>query len=359
MGFLAFLLISQAAPRVDLYTMGPGDELFSAFGHAAICVEARCYNYGTADFQTPVPLTWNFVRGRARFWVSVLPREAMLGYYASVDRSVWRQRLSLPESEARALAELLEASTDESVKYYRYHHFDDNCTTRIRDLVDRATGGTLRRDPGARSLSFREWARQGFAGNWPLLAATELLLGRSADRRTDSWSAMFLPSELRAEVEQRLHSPPELVYARKRPLPDGSQWLGALAFITLGALLALVVLAGRARRWTLAPAAFVLGLIALVLDALALLSTFPELTRNEMLLVFWPTDFALPWLPRGYVKLRLGALALIVLLHAGLLTQPLAPLATVALPLSVYLLVGWRRANRDRGVVDGRTSVGG
>ena len=50
-------------PLIDVYTMGPGDELFSRFGHAAICVIdtqsplGRCYNYGTADFSTPGPLT--------------------------------------------------------------------------------------------------------------------------------------------------------------------------------------------------------------------------------------------------------------------------------------------------------------
>ena len=35
---------------------------------------------------------------------------------------------------------------EEGAKYYRYHHFNDNCTTRIRDVLDRATGGRLSRD---------------------------------------------------------------------------------------------------------------------------------------------------------------------------------------------------------------------
>jgi hypothetical protein len=333
---------------IALYTMGPGDELFSAFGHAAICVEQRCYNYGTADFRTPLPLTWDFVRGRARFWVSVLPERAMLDYYASVDRSVWRQRLELPEEQTRELARLLEASTDEKVKYYRYHHFDDNCTTRIRDIVDQATGGTLRRDPTDRELTFRQWASAGFAGNWPLLAATGMLLGRSADRRTNSWSAMFLPLVLRVEVEKRLHSTPELVVKQQRPVAGGSQQLGTLAFALVGALLAAIVALGRARRWTLAPAALVLGLIALVLDALFILSTFPELTRNELLLAFWPTDLALPWLPRTYLMMRIAAIALLSLLHIGLLTQPLAPFLLVALPIGTYLVVGSAPENRAR-----------
>src|SRR5581483_2002964 len=95
-----------AAPRIELYTMGAGDDLFSAFGHAAICVldeqspRGRCYNYGTADFRTPLPLTWDFIRGRARFWVSVADLPAMLWLYRQEDRTVYRQRLALSDEQA-------------------------------------------------------------------------------------------------------------------------------------------------------------------------------------------------------------------------------------------------------------------
>ena len=95
----------NAAPSIDVYTMGQGDELFSAFGHAAICVtdesqpRGRCYNYGTADFTTPVPLTWAFIRGRALFWVSTTDVPHMLHYYVSVGRAVWRQTLALSPDE--------------------------------------------------------------------------------------------------------------------------------------------------------------------------------------------------------------------------------------------------------------------
>ena len=102
--------VARAAPMIDVYTMGQGDELFSAFGHAAICVtdgeapRGRCYNYGTADFTTPVPLTWNFIRGRALFWVSTTDVPHMLHYYASVGRAVWRQTLLLTSDEATRVA---------------------------------------------------------------------------------------------------------------------------------------------------------------------------------------------------------------------------------------------------------------
>jgi hypothetical protein len=349
------MLAALASPRIELYTMGPGDDLFSTFGHAAICVvderapEGRCYNYGTADFSTPLPLTWDFIRGRARFWVSTTDLRSMLSYYVHVDRTVYRQRLNLPPEQARALANGLEASTDEAVKYYRYHHFNDNCTTRIRDAIDVATAGALRGgDDGARGPTFRAWARRGFAGHWPLLAVTELLLGRPSDQPTDRWSAMFLPSELRAEVLRRFAAPPEIVYQRRAPLAPGSTWLGHLAFVLGGLALALLIIGGSRLggawlRVGLLPSALVLGLLAVVLDALALLSTFPELRRNEALLAFWPTDLALVGLSRAWLKryaiVRLAAVAAIAAAHLVGLTQPLSPLALVALPLAAVLVV--------------------
>jgi hypothetical protein len=341
---LLLLLVAvpaRAVPQIDLYTMGPGEELFSTFGHAAICVRdertplGRCYNYGTADFRTPLPLTWSFVRGRALFWVSVLDGFSMLHYYQSVDRAVWRQTLALPPDRAERLAALLEASTDEKVKYYRYHHFNDNCTTRIRDLVNQALDGALRDPRRDRQKSFRQWARDGFAGNWPLLVAVELLLGRSADHRTDSWDAMFLPSELRAEVSDRLHSPPLLVVPSTRAPQTGSPWLGELALVLGGLFLAALALT----RPGLVAGGIFLGLIGLILWALFALSTFPELTRNENLLAYWPTDFALGFLPRRwlrrYLDARLAVFAVLIVGHLGIFVQPLASLALPLLPLLV------------------------
>jgi uncharacterized protein DUF4105 len=350
---LALLLLSstaRAAPTIDVYTMGQGDDLFSAFGHAAICVSdgeaplGRCYNYGTADFTTPVPLTWNFIRGRALFWVSTIDVPRMLHYYASVGRTVWRQTLLLSPDEATRVASGLAASAEEGAKYYRYHHFNDNCTTRIRDVLDRATGGRLARERVDRQKSFRQWSREGFAGDWPMLVAVDLLLGRTADRRTDSWQAMFLPSELRAEMTRRFAAPP-LVIVRGPPRPPpGATWLGTLVFVVAGALLALVIVAHL--RTGRALAAFVLGLVGTILWALALLSTFPELTRNELLLSFWPTDVALPWLGRRYVEARLLVLALVLVGHVGLLVQPIAPTLLALLPMLALRFVATRTSSR-------------
>jgi hypothetical protein len=106
--------------------------------------------------------------------------------------------------------------------------------------------------------------------------------------------------------------------------------------------LALVVLVHA--RTGRALAAFVLGLVGTILWALAALSTFPELTRNEMLLSFWPTDALLPWLGRRYLSARLIVLGLVLVGHAGLLVQPIAPSLLALLPISAL----WWKARAQR-----------
>lgn len=111
--------------------MGPGDDLFSRFGHAAICITdeesplGRCYNYGTADFSTPGPLTWGVLRGNGQFWVSVSSLPRMLALYQLEDRTVYRQRLPLSPTQAESIARELHKADRPEHTLYNYRHFDD------------------------------------------------------------------------------------------------------------------------------------------------------------------------------------------------------------------------------------------
>ena len=343
--------------------MGPGDDLFSRFGHAAICVSdaltpaGRCYNYGTADFSTPGPLTWSFVRGRAMFWVSVVPLPYMVEVYQHEDRTLWRQRLPLSSEAARTLATLLHQADVREATYYRYHHFNDNCTTRIRDLLDQATGGALRRATQvATDPPLRHYVHQGFAGQPLLLIFTELLLGRAADRPTTRWQGMFLPELLRSELQQRLLAVSEVVYERQKPLVIGHSLGGGWLLVPSGVLLALLAWAlGSALRRPRLAAGLVglkLGFTGLLVAGLAACAALPELRYNEALLLCLPTDLLLLGMsPRwavGYARLRLGGLlACAIGLALGGLIQPLVPvLIFYALPLGVLAL---RRTNLGAG----------
>ena len=361
-------------PTVTVYTMGPGAELFSRFGHAAICVtdeitpQGRCYNYGTTDFSTPLPLTWGFLRGRAQFWVSVVPEPRMIDYYRAEDRTLYRQVLRLPPAEARRAVALLHQADVREQTFYRYHHFRDNCTTRIRDLVDLSTAGRLRAlsaaHPPQPPFTLRQHVLTGFAGAPALQALSELVLGRPADAPPSAWASMFLPDVLRAEVRLVYGAVPWVVHARQAgglaPGPDAARG-GRRALAALAVVLALLALVAAARphgawpRIARVVIGGVLGLLGLIVWGLAIASILPEFRYNEVLLVCWPTDGILPvlWararaIYPGYLGLRLATLGGVALGSlAGVLIQPLAvPLLLTGLPLLALAVLARVEARR-------------
>jgi hypothetical protein len=345
----------EPPPTVILYTMGPGDDVFSTFGHGALCVrdrrtpEGRCFNYGTTDFRRPGKLIWDFLRGRALFWVSVTSEQRLLDFYTGErDRTLYRQVLPLPPDQARALADTLDRDTQPDKKFYIYHHYHENCTTRLRDHMDAVTGGKLRAGADVPfGPTFRELSGKGFARSTGLLIGTETLIGRPGDLHPTLYQAMFLPDVLRAEVEKRLGAKPELVYTgRTRPaggaVARGRWWMYGFALA-----LAAMALAGFAsrRRWTrrvsLVLVGLVLGLLGLGFEALAIVSVRNELRWNELLLVFLSADLLLiglsgRWL-RRYLTVRVAGLVLVALAKVvGLLVQPIWPtLLMVLLPVGV------------------------
>ena len=356
---------SGPAPVIELITMGPGKLIWEKWGHSALCVRHedprrdRCYNYGTTDFSRPVQLVWDFLRNRSLFWVSRTTPDRMLRFYSEdLDRSLWVQRLPLTPDQAREAAALLERAVQGENKYYRYHHYDDNCTSRLRDIIDRVTDGALRRATEQKPFPYtlRELGRRGMTEH-PLMALlTDLSLGRRTDRHPDMWEAMHQPDVLRDEVAKHLDVAPELIYQRRGPSFDVSHppsrvWLLVIALVC--AVPAVITWRlGRFQRLGLALSILPGGIMASVMWFMAIISTLPEIRWNETLLVLWPTDLALPFLSAGmrakYGRVRVAWLALMLGLSlVGVLRQPLwAVIAFPLLPCAVALLAG-RGARTD------------
>ena len=349
-------------PDVLLYTFAVGPVIFEKFGHSALCLDYHgeyptvCFNYGVTDFGAGAKLVWGFAREQQKFWVEPVPLRVLERFYTHEDRSIWKQNLPLTEPQVRAIEDRLWGDLDESRRYYIYDHFYDNCTTRLRDIIDQATGGALKRDSGSvYPVTFRDLGRRGMSEFPPLLVFSDFLVGRDLDHNPDLWEAMFLPDILREEVERRMGAKAEVVNLCKGPPfptsgPSGRPWV--VAFALLFALpLALARLAGRLERvalgWALVPLVF----FGVLIWSLIALSSIPALRWNEVALLFVPTDLAIPFLSaprrRWYARVRVGIVLLVSLLAAiGVFKQPLWVPALVAfLPLA-QLAFDWppRRA---------------
>ncbi len=330
----------QDYPVIDLVTMGVGARIWERHGHIALCVDrggtnVDCYNYGVADFTHPLSMAAGFFRGTHSFWVAKMDPGEMLATYLYADRTIWVQPLPLNAAQKQEVIDKLEHDILDANRYYAYDHFWDNCTTRVRDIIDHAAGGALSsmKEP-TDGRTYRDLARTGFFGMRIPLLITDIAMGRVTDREPTYYERMFLPDYLREAVQKRWGIEPVAVYTRVGPPPldDGpsGRVLFALVLLALTAPAWATRLWGRFERTGLAVALAPQLLLGTVFWFLAIISPLPYVRWNESCLVLIPLDLAMLWLPqlrrRQYARVRvamIGALALLMI--AGVLVQPIWP----------------------------------
>ena len=162
------------------------------------------------------------IRGDGQFWVSVVSLPRMMLLYQLEDRTLYRQRLPLSDAQTAAIVTALHRADRPEQTLYNYRHFDDNCTTRIRDLVDEVTGGALRRgNLDKRFAPLRSRVYDGFAAAPLLSTLSQLVLGRRVDAPITGWDSMFCRCAA-CRVGSHLLAAPEVVYQRQRSLPPPS-----------------------------------------------------------------------------------------------------------------------------------------
>jgi hypothetical protein len=256
--------------RIFVLTFGPGDHPFFKFGHDAIGVQWAgqppiIYNWGTFDFESPT-LFADFLRGRLTYWLSTASGGETLREYQLTDRTIELQELDLSLADKKAMAERLVENAKPENKKYLYDYFWDNCSTRVRDAVDVATGGRFKKamQTPAR-LTYRHHALRLTSDLlWEYLGL-DFGLGRPTDLPATRWQEGFIPAVVRDELrevripddhggEKPLVKGERVLYQSTRPAPPAQEphWLAwfALAGIAAGSLLALL---GRLGIWRLVP----------------------------------------------------------------------------------------------------------
>jgi Domain of unknown function (DUF4105) len=194
---------SGADLRVYVMTMGVGAEVWERFGHNAIVIEdlrdgsSIAYNYGMFSFRQENFLL-RFIQGRMLYWMAGYPADEELPRYRALHRSVWRQELNLTPAEREALRDFLQWNALDQNRYYRYDYYRDNCSTRVRDALDRILHGAIQAQmQGPASGTFR-FHTQRLTTNSPLLYTGLLLaVGERADQPITRWDEMFLPLKVR------------------------------------------------------------------------------------------------------------------------------------------------------------------
>jgi hypothetical protein len=190
-------------------TMGPGERVWERFGHNAIWIHDpvrgtdQAYNYGLFDFGQEGFLL-RFVHGRMWYWMQGFPAQSYVESYRRANRSVWVQELEMPPKARRELQAFLEWNERPENRYYHYDYYRDNCSTRVRDALDRALGGRIREGSSQvpTDRTFRFHTLRLTSNDPPVYTGLELGLGQPVDRPISMWEEMFLPLAMRVHLRK-------------------------------------------------------------------------------------------------------------------------------------------------------------
>ena len=308
---------------ISVATIGPGDGLAYMGGHSALAVvdkrleQGRLYNFGVIEFSPD--LMMSFVLGKLDFHADEASIIATYDAYRALDRDVRVQVLDLTPAQALHAANALAVGVLPQNRTYRYHHFDDNCATRPRDIVDRALGGALSRDnTGPARMSLRDHARR-YTQVRPILSVwLDYMQNDSVDRPITRRDEAFLPDELERQLDALVVDGKPVVkqrstiYRSQNDPPTPNEVPRWTAWFAIGSLLAgaAVVALRRSRKpWARKTLGGLLALVGLVFGTsgllLFVLGTFTEhliTHRNENLFFANPVTLAL--LPLGLMLFK-------------------------------------------------------
>src|SRR5439155_25471974 len=159
-----------------------------------------------------------FIAGKLRYWMDAYPSD--VDDYIKADRTAIKQELNLSPRQIDALIVAVEQNRWPENKYYKYDYYIDNCSTRVRDVVDRASDGAVRKqlEAVATPTTFRWHTRRLLADDWIVDLAIQFMLGPYADRPINQWQESFLPVQFMKHLR-------EVKLADGRPLVLSEQTL--------------------------------------------------------------------------------------------------------------------------------------
>ncbi len=190
--------------EISLITLGPAAELWSFAGHSVLRVRDPQnaidvnFNYGMFDFRTD-NFYLKFLRGTLPYQIGAFNYRDEFPYWQADNRSITEQVLNLTLAERQKIYDLLVENYQPQNRKYLYKFFYDNCSTRIRDVLQNACGDSLQFSKSLNAdLSFRDWINiysDKSKNDWSKFGM-DLLIGVPADETTNAYRAMYIPDNM-------------------------------------------------------------------------------------------------------------------------------------------------------------------
>ena len=187
---------------ISLLTIDKGKSLADSFGHSGIRIinnEEKydiVFNYGIYNFDDP-NFYVNFMKGYLKYSLGVSNFKDFYESYRNRNRSIKEQILDLPKLTKKRIVKKLIIESRPENKFYFYDYFENNCSTKIKDVLENNISNLRFDTPkyinkeSYRSLIYKEIK----PNSWGALAI-DLCLGAKIDIEIAEGAQTFLPNYL-------------------------------------------------------------------------------------------------------------------------------------------------------------------
>lgn len=194
--------------RIHVLTTTQGGKIFNSQGHTAIWVsggslkEDMVYNWGAFDGRRD-DLLPAFLSGRMEFWLAAEVYEVQWKRTVRTDRSLFAQRLELPPGAGKKIAKRLKRASRPKNRDYVYHYANNNCATKVRDVIDESIGGQLQEQ----LTEVVSWTGRFDGGRnlarWPIVwFAWDFMVSSYLDQPLTEWQAAMVPQRFMHSLDK-------------------------------------------------------------------------------------------------------------------------------------------------------------
>jgi len=187
---------------VSLLTCSPGNDLYSQFGHSAIRFkdpENRIdlvFNYGTFNFNDP-NFYVKFARGKLKYRLAYDRFPHFKSGYIREGRGITEQVLNLDLNARQKLFDAIIENYKPENRYYHYDFLFDNCSTRIRDLIEQKCNIKLVYHlKETKTTTFWNLLDEYMYKSKWIYTGIHIILGIPCDTKATPYQYMFLPDYL-------------------------------------------------------------------------------------------------------------------------------------------------------------------
>jgi len=350
--------------KISILTCAQGSELYSLFGHTAIRIQDSdkdvVFNYGTFDFNTP-DFYYKYVKGLLPYKLSAQNYSNFINSYQEEKRTVYSQTLDLDNQQKQEIIKLLTENYKPENKYYLYNFLYDNCTTRVRDIIQKAIPYQINWSIKMDNKNFwnllDEYLNASPWAQWGIHS----ILGQHGKNKPTIVQKMFLPDYLmeginfasykkESEIRPiRLSNNAEILYKAPQLEKNNNWYFHPIFIFIIFSIIFIVLYELTRKKWIITSAATIIYLFTTILGLLIIF--LGGFTAHPMTAPNWNILWAIPLniciIPFLYFKkipiviqwyLLLYSLILLVSIPLWFILMPALPLATFFLLLfTLYL----------------------